>query len=298
MRLLVAGLILSVVILLGFAAFEARVLVPEPSNGPAQGVVWRGRTFATRADFARWLRSRGVSYRAWARSHPVQAGLVGNGSQKHSGRRPWLLARVAAFLAALALGLAFVRRRWPGSEAAAAHLFEVGVLRGAAAAVTGARTTRRWAISTARRSAALATTATYRSRDWLGRSAAHLLEVVALKGAAAAIAGARTTRRWAIPRARGSAALPKAASNRARHGLGGSTAHRLEVVALRRAAAAKAGVQTTRRWVALTAQRSAVLASAPTFGARWRRYELVWYVTTAVVAVGIGVVVAAWLNGG
>jgi len=298
MRLLVPALILSVVIVLGVAAFEARVLVPQPSNGPAQGVVWRGRTFATRADFARWLRSQGGSYRAWARSHPVQAGLARNGSQKHSGRGPWILAGVAAFLAALALGLAFVRRRWPESEAAAAHLIEVGALKGAAAAVAGARATRRWGIPKARRSAALAKAASSRAWHGLSRSAAHLIEVVAPKAAAAAVAGARTTRHWAIPRARRSAARAKAASSRARHGLGGSAVHRLEIVALRAAAAVKTGAQTTRRRATLTTQRSTVLATNPTFGARWRRYEFVWYVTTAVVAVGIGVVLAAWLNGG
>src|SRR5262249_61507891 len=68
--------------------------------------------------------------------------------------------------------------------------------------------------------------------------------------------------------------------------------------ALRAAAAVKTGAQTTRRRATLTTQRSTVLATNPTFGARWRRYEFVWYVTTAVVAVGIGVVLAAWLNGG
>src|SRR5262249_58075079 len=102
MRLLVPALILSVVIVLGVAAFEARVLVPQPSNGPAQGVVWRGRTFATRAGFARWLRSQGGSYRAWARSHPVQAGPGREGRQKQFGRGPLVPGRGSGLLSPLA----------------------------------------------------------------------------------------------------------------------------------------------------------------------------------------------------
>lgn len=246
MRLLVASLILSVVILLGFAAFEARVLVPGPSNGQAKGVVWRGRTFATRAEFARWLRSRGVSYRAWARSHPVEAGLATHGGQKHSGRGAWRLASVAAFLAALALGLTYVRRRWPKSDALAAHSLEVLALRSAAAIQAGARTTRRRVALTAQRSAGLSTAATGRARARTGASAAHWLETVALRGAAAAKAGARTTGRWA----------------------------------------------------ARTAQRSVALATAPTFSVRRQRSELMWYVTMALLAAGIGVVLTVSLNGG
>lgn len=297
MRLLVAALILSVVILLGFAAFEARVLVPGPSNGQAKGVVWRGRTFATRAEFARWLRSRGVSYRAWARSHPVEAGLATHGGQKHSGRGAWRLASVAAFLAALALGLTYVRRRWPKSDALAAHSLEVLALRSAAAIQGGARTTRRWAALTAQSSRPLATAAAARARAGTGLSAA-LLEIVALRSAAAIQAGARTTRRRVALTAQRSAGLSTAATGRARARTGASAAHWLETVALRGAAAAKAGARTTGRWAARTAQRSVALATAPTFSVRRQRSELMWYVTMALLAAGIGVVLTVSLNGG
>lgn len=37
------------------------------------GVVWAGRTFATRADLARWLQAHGTSYEQWASAHPVLA---------------------------------------------------------------------------------------------------------------------------------------------------------------------------------------------------------------------------------
>lgn len=240
MRLLIAALIVSSALVLGIAATKTRALFPAPSKGPAQGIVWAGETFATRADFARWLRSQGTSYRAWARSHPAQAGLTSRG-QKHSGLGPRLLAAIGAFLAALALGVALVHRRWPGS----------------------------------------------------GAAAAELIGVVALWGVALAEAGARATRRRAIPTARRSAALAAAGASRARHGLGRPLAHRLEILALRAAAAAREGARTTRRWAA---QRSAALAADPTFSAR--RSEYVWYVTMALVAAGIGVVLTISLNGG
>jgi hypothetical protein len=289
MRLLVAALIVSAVVVLGIAAFQTRALSPGPSNGPAQGIVWKGQTFATRAAFARWLRSHGTSYRIWARSHPAQAGLTPRG-QKSSRGDPRLLAGIAASLAALALGVALVRRRWPDSGAAAAHLIEVGALRGAAAVLAGARTTGRWAIP-------LAAAATSRARRGLGRSAAYLNEVVAPRSAASALAGTRATRRWAALTAQRSRPVATAAAGRARTGTGVSAA-RLEIVALRAAAAAKAGARRTRRWAALTAQRSAALATGTMFSARRQRSELVWYVAMALLAAGIGVVVTVSLNGG
>jgi hypothetical protein len=145
------------------------------------------------------------------------------------------VAKVAALLAALALGVALVRRRWPGSGASVAHLIGVVGLTSAAAMKAGARRTRRWAAPTAQRSTTVAAAATLRARHRTGRSAAQLLEVAA---------------------------------------------------------------QATRRWAALTAQRSTALATGTTFSAKRRRFELFWYVTMALVAVGIGVVMAALLNGG
>jgi hypothetical protein len=240
-RLLVGALTLSAVIVLGIAAFEA---IPAPSKGPANGVVWAGQTFATRADFARWLRSQGVTYRAWARSHPVEAGLAR--PKEDSGWDPGVLAVIAAVLGALALGVALVRRRWQG----------------------------------------------------IGASAAHWLEVAALRGAAAAEAGARRTSRWAALTARRSMARASAATSRGRHRPGGAAAHRVEVVGLRGAAAAEAGARRTRRWAVLTARRLTALATPSAFNPRFRRPELAWYVTTALLAAGMGVVVTVFLNRG
>src|SRR5436190_2094796 len=249
MRLLVGALAVSAVIVLGIAAFEA---IPAPSNGPAHGIVWAGQTFATRAQFAHWLRSEGVTYRAWARSHPVEAGLAR--SQEHSGWDPGVLAGIAAFLGALALGVALVRRRWPESGAATAHLIAVMGLRGAAAIGTGARTTGRWAAPRARRSIAVAAAAASSARRRTGASTRHLIEVTGPRGGAAIGAGARTTGRWAGPRARRSIAVADAAASSARRGTGASTRHLIGVMGPKGAAAIKAGARRTRRWTALTAR--------------------------------------------
>jgi len=69
MKLLVLALILPAAIVLGIAAFETRIFYQPPTTAPAAGIVWHGRTFAARDDFARWLRSRGVRYAVWARRH-------------------------------------------------------------------------------------------------------------------------------------------------------------------------------------------------------------------------------------
>src|SRR5919197_3179545 len=232
MRLLAGMLTLSAVIALGIAAYEA---VPSPTNGPAAGIVWAGQTFATRADFVRWLRSQGTTYRAWARRHPVEAGLTSNHSPKaaaqHSGWGPGVWVGIAAFLGALALGIALIRRRWPQSGAYVAHLIGVAALICAVAIGAGARTTRRWAAPRLRRSMARAraSASTFAARHRPSESAARRLGVVAHSGAGAAEARARTTGRWAALTARRSMALASAAASSARHGTGGSAARRLEV---------------------------------------------------------------------
>jgi len=292
MRLLAGVLTLSAAIVLGIAAYEA---VPAPSHGPASGIVWHGQTFATRAAFARWLRSQGLTYRAWARSHPV-GGVARR--QKHSGWDPGVLAGIAAFLGALALGVTFVRRRWPESGAAAAHLIGVMGLRGAAAIGAGARTTSRWAAPTIRRSMERATAAASRAWHGAGVTATHRVEAMRVRGAAAAEAGARRTRRRAALTVRRSTAFGTAAASGARHGIGGSAAHRFEVAGLRGGGPRKGRTRRTRRRPALTARRLTALATAAAFNARRRRSELAWYVTTALLAAGLGVVVTVWLNRG
>jgi len=64
-------LVFPAAVVLAIAAVETRIVHAPPANGATRGIVWDGHTFATRAEFARWLRSQGTSYRVWARRHPT-----------------------------------------------------------------------------------------------------------------------------------------------------------------------------------------------------------------------------------
>jgi hypothetical protein len=187
MKLLVAALILPGAIVLAIAAFETRVVYPLPSNEPTRGIVWDGRTFVSKTDFARWLRSRGTSYALWARRHPVRAGIKPTPSRPSPQR---LAARnmqanekgqaktqevgkqrssnVGILLVALAiagglLAIVLLKRR-PRPQLSSTQPLEEVVRRGAAVAEGGAYLTRRWAAGTAHRSVELATTATWSAR--------------------------------------------------------------------------------------------------------------------------------------
>jgi hypothetical protein len=90
-KLIAATLILPTTVVLAIAILETRVLYSPPSNAPARGLVWAGHTFVARADFSRWLRSQGLTYRAWVRRHPAPASVV----RSPWGRRPVQRARAA-----------------------------------------------------------------------------------------------------------------------------------------------------------------------------------------------------------
>lgn len=152
MRLLAAALVLPAIVVLAIATFETGVLVRPGSNKPAQGIVWDNRTFANRAEFARWLRSHGTSYRVWARRHPSLSGVepsraaqqreaAHEGRQKPSVWSPELFGGVAAVLVAVGLGIVFVRRSRPGSLRSATRGLDLKVRRAAAAAQRAARPT-------------------------------------------------------------------------------------------------------------------------------------------------------------
>jgi hypothetical protein len=96
MKLLVTALILPTAVVLAIAVFETRIFYPLPSNGPTRGIVWDGHTFATRNDFARWLRSRGLSYSVWARRHPVRTGLKPSQAAKRAAHRNVAVQRKAS----------------------------------------------------------------------------------------------------------------------------------------------------------------------------------------------------------
>jgi hypothetical protein len=66
--LLVPGFSLGLV-----AGFTNLVGAPDPVTAQATDLVWSDRVFATRADFAAWLNSRGTSYELWSERHPSAA---------------------------------------------------------------------------------------------------------------------------------------------------------------------------------------------------------------------------------
>jgi len=169
-RLLAAALVLPAIVVLAIATFETGVLVRPGSNKPAQGIVWDNHTFANRAEFARWLRSHGTSYRVWARRHPSLSGVqpsraaqqrkpAEGARQKPSVWSPELLGGVAAVLAAVGLGIVFVRRSRPRSLRSGTRGLDLKVRRAAGAAQGAARPAVRWAGATAQRLAGLVVSA-------------------------------------------------------------------------------------------------------------------------------------------
>jgi hypothetical protein len=259
MKILVAALILPAVIVLGIAAFETRIFYPVPSNGPTRGIVWDGHTFATQAAFARWLRSRGVTYRVWARRHPIRAGLTPNrvakqavvyrtreardGRQRDSGWGLRVFGGGAAFLAVLGLGVVFVRRHWrPGNPGSERQTFRLGV--GRAAPVAKRRT----------------------------GPALRRAKATAVLSSNTAESVAKTLSREGTQFAR-------------------SFAHRAAPAAKR-----GAGLAVSLATSAALASSSLAASSAKTISRR--RSEYAWYLASALLAAGIGVVASVWLNGG
>jgi len=60
---------------------------PAPTRGRATAVAWGDRVFASRAELARWLRSRGVSYSVWAHNHVSSAGIIDPSVRKSAAAR-------------------------------------------------------------------------------------------------------------------------------------------------------------------------------------------------------------------
>jgi hypothetical protein len=69
-----AGVLIGPAIMAFLIATGISYVLPEPtseSQTPATGLLWNGRVFASRGDFAVWLEKRGRSYREWERLHPA-----------------------------------------------------------------------------------------------------------------------------------------------------------------------------------------------------------------------------------
>jgi hypothetical protein len=74
MTMRLAGVLIGPAILAFLIVTGLSYVVPEPSSEsqtPATGLLWNGRVFASRGDFAVWLEERGRSYREWERLHPA-----------------------------------------------------------------------------------------------------------------------------------------------------------------------------------------------------------------------------------
>lgn len=74
----VALLVTVAVIAISWAAVVRTIQSahPAPTRARATAVAWGDRVFASRAELARWLRSRGATYSAWARTHATSAGII------------------------------------------------------------------------------------------------------------------------------------------------------------------------------------------------------------------------------
>jgi hypothetical protein len=134
---------------------------PSTSQAPATGLVWGGRAFADRSEFARWLAERGRSYEEWSRLHPASPWATTDltkaapgsetrtlASQADEGRSSVVVAFVGGglvlLLGLIALGVAmFVRTTITSGRVLAPRLHALrtvpGTLEGGASSVAVAR---------------------------------------------------------------------------------------------------------------------------------------------------------------
>ena len=49
---------------------------PLEVRGTPAAIVWSDRVFRSEAEFARWLRGRGISYERWVRTHPKAVAIL------------------------------------------------------------------------------------------------------------------------------------------------------------------------------------------------------------------------------
>jgi hypothetical protein len=273
MKVLVVALIVPAIVL-GVAAFETQILDTPSSDGPAKGIVWHGRTFVSRADFARWLRSQGLSYATWARRHPSLAGVrAGHGERAGQDSSDWMVRGAVGFaiLAGLGLAAVFVGRRWPGSRDWAKQTARLAARQATSAAMGGARMLLRGAKATALLS-------------W--STAKALAKIARTRGSPAAKRGARVMLHWAKATALLSWRTVKASAKVVRRSGTTFAGH----LARRAAPAAMGGNRLTLGLAAAVAPPPAGLAVSSARAIRRRRGEFAWYLVTVLLAVGVGVV--------
>ena len=112
---LLAALVLPPLLTLAIAVGAVRLVggLSPPPQTHAQGIVWGKRTFVSRVELGRWLDSRGRSYEAWARRHPVEAPAAPSNAEPPAGHRSLLLGGIAVLAVGLLAVLVRARRRRP-----------------------------------------------------------------------------------------------------------------------------------------------------------------------------------------
>jgi hypothetical protein len=335
MKPVVVALLLPATIVLGIAAFKSHALFPAPSNTTAEGIVWHGRTFVTRREFALWLRSHGVSYAAWAKRHPSLAGAQPAG-QKSSDWDARSLAGLYVLLAGIGLVGVFVFRRWPGILWSATDALRQAAPRAGPAAKRAARPVLRsiesGALLAAREAGSWARIIRSRGPAFVGslaRGAARTTKRGArpilhwawstalvsarkagswarmIRSRGPAFAGsfargtARTTRRGGRPVLHWtkSTALVSARKAGSRARISGTRGPELAGSSARRVAAApKRGARFVLGLGTTVTLLSSGLSTSPGKTIRRRRGELTWYLATAVLAAGVAVLATVWLN--
>jgi hypothetical protein len=76
---------------LGLAAGATNVVgAPRPVPVQATNLIWSGRVFTTKRDFAAWLAWRGSSYQLWATRHPAAAAHFPHPSLRSLETGSWL----------------------------------------------------------------------------------------------------------------------------------------------------------------------------------------------------------------
>lgn len=270
----VLGVIVLPAVIVLALAYGATQFVPGSKPEPqarAKGIVWAGRTFVDRAEFARWLRSRGVRYAVWARRHPALVAIphrpaqqpVRRAAETGAGdRSSWVPASVVAVAALIALLCLVLLRRKRSRVSFANGLWVHRRRRSRVAPQANQPTPRAAAESRAHR----------RAR----RTPLKPVVIHAFTRLGSAIGPVR-------PRLRGvRSGLPR---------------EQPRAAARRAASAATGGARLMRRWGAATAMLCSASARSATFIAQRRRGELAWCFATAALAAGTGLLVAALLGG-
>ena len=70
-----------------------RHAIPLETRGTPAAIVWSDRVFRSEAEFARWLRGRGISYERWVRTHPKAVAIL---RKRDRAATPAAPARTAA----------------------------------------------------------------------------------------------------------------------------------------------------------------------------------------------------------